>query len=249
MQKLWELSETNMHLIRADLIAIDEKTGSDQIMEIHTKLAALTAKYQSVEEKIATDSTLTRESPIRQETLRKIEALENGSAHLTADISDVNLRIQLLENTTYNGRTVWKIDNLTHRKQQAVTGQITCLHSAPSFQERSGYKFYTRLYLNGDGVGKHTHVSVFFVLGKSEYDALLQWPFGQKVLFRLINPYDNAKHVTAQFTPDVKSNSYARPTKDMNVAVGCPKFLPKNELCQYITDDCIFIETIVDPTG
>ena len=45
----------------------------------------------------------------------------------------------------------------------------------------AGYKMCARLYLNGDGMGKGTHVSLFFVVMRGAYDALLKWPFRQKV--------------------------------------------------------------------
>ena len=38
-----------------------------------------------------------------------------------------------------------------------------------------------RLYPNGDGIGKGTHLSLFFVVMKEDYNALLPWPFRQKV--------------------------------------------------------------------
>ena len=38
-----------------------------------------------------------------------------------------------------------------------------------------------RAYLNGDGTGRGTHLSLFFVLMKGPHDALLRWPFNQKV--------------------------------------------------------------------
>ena len=41
-------------------------------------------------------------------------------------------------------------------------------------------------YLNGDGSGYNTHLSVFFVLMKGEYDALLRWPFDYKVSMILV---------------------------------------------------------------
>lgn len=37
------------------------------------------------------------------------------------------------------------------------------------------------MYLNGDGAGKGTHMSLFFVVMKGDYDALLPWPFRHKV--------------------------------------------------------------------
>lgn len=38
-----------------------------------------------------------------------------------------------------------------------------------------------RVYLNGDGTGRGTHLSLFFVVMKGPHDALLRWPFNQKV--------------------------------------------------------------------
>ena len=46
-----------------------------------------------------------------------------------------------------------------------------------------GYKLCARIYLNGDGMGKTTHVSLFFVIMRGQFDALLKWPFRQKVGF------------------------------------------------------------------
>ena len=43
-----------------------------------------------------------------------------------------------------------------------------------------------RLYLNGDGTGRGTHLSLFFVVMRGKCDALLKWPFSQKVGIILI---------------------------------------------------------------
>ena len=40
-----------------------------------------------------------------------------------------------------------------------------------------GYKFCVRLYLNEDGVGKESHISLFFVLMRSPNEKLLSRPF------------------------------------------------------------------------
>ncbi|KAJ8797567.1 hypothetical protein J1605_017299 [Eschrichtius robustus] len=54
--------------------------------------------------------------------------------------------------------------------------------SLPAFYtSRYGYKMCLRAYLNGDGTGRGTHLSLFFVLMKGPHDALLRWPFNQKV--------------------------------------------------------------------
>ena len=44
-----------------------------------------------------------------------------------------------------------------------------------------------RIYILGDGIGKGTHMSLFFVVMKGEFDNILQWPFTHKVTFKLIN--------------------------------------------------------------
>ena len=43
-----------------------------------------------------------------------------------------------------------------------------------------------RVYLNGDGMGYKTHLSLFFVLMKGEFDALLKWPFEHKISMILV---------------------------------------------------------------
>ena len=55
---------------------------------------------------------------------------------------------------------------------------LCTLYPAPC---RNGYKMCIRAYLNGDGIGYKTHLSVFFVLMKGEFDPLLKWPFDYKV--------------------------------------------------------------------
>lgn len=49
------------------------------------------------------------------------------------------------------------------------------------YTAKYGYKLCLRLYLNGDGTGKRTHLSLFIVIMRGEYDALLPWPFRNKV--------------------------------------------------------------------
>ena len=51
---------------------------------------------------------------------------------------------------------------------------------------RNGYKMCIRVYLNGDGMGYKTHLSLFFVLMKGEFDALLKWPFEHKISMILV---------------------------------------------------------------
>lgn len=96
-------------------------------------------------------------------------------------LADMDLRFQVLETASYNGTLIWKIRDYKRRKQEAVAGKTLSLYSQPFYTGYFGYKMCARVYLNGDGMGKGTHLSLFFVVMRGEYDALLPWPFKQKV--------------------------------------------------------------------
>ena len=151
------------------------------------------------------------------------------------------------ENTTCDCHLVWKIDNYDHRYTQAVIGKPTALHSVPWFTGKNGYKFCARLYLNGDGMGKGTHLSVYFVLMKSEFDNLFQLPFTNTVTFTLINQDSPDLNVKKSFSVDVNSSSFKKPTNQMNIAYGCPSFVSHEEMKKpgYIKNQCIFLDVRV----
>ena len=105
-------------------------------------------------------------------------------------------------------------------------------------------------------VGKGTHLSFFLTLMRGEYDALLTWPFQQKVTL-ILQDQDQLKHIAKWFKPDLSDagciNSFQRPSphSDMNVAWGCPKFVPLSILDNpsYIKDGTMIFRCIVDTTA
>ena len=82
--------------------------------------------------------------------------------------------------------------------------------------------------LNGHGIGLGTHISVFPVVMPGHYDAILRWPFRQKVPFMLLDQ-DNVEHVIDAFRPDPNSSSFQRPRRETNMASGCPMFCSLTE--------------------
>ena len=79
-------------------------------------------------------------------------------------LSEIDLRLQCTETANYEGVLIWKIGEYRQRKLQAVGGRILSLYSQPFYTSRYGYKMCARIYLNGDGVGRGTHLSLFFVV-------------------------------------------------------------------------------------
>ena len=151
--------------------------------------------------------------------------------------------------TSYNGVLVWKISNFAHRRQDATSGRQTSFYSPCFYTSYYGYKLCARIYFNGDGMGKGTHVSLFFAVMRGEYDAILCWPFRQKVTFMLLDQ-DNVEHVIDAFRPDPNSSSFQRPRRETNIPSGCPTFCSLSELNNhaYVKDDAMFLKVIVDTT-
>ncbi len=107
-----------------------------------------------------------------------------------------------------------------------------------------------RLYLDGDGNARDTHMSLFFVLMRGSYDAILKFPFNYKVIFCLYDQSSERRHIVDSFRPDIKSNSFQRPRSEMNIASGIPKFFRLSMIQQegnpYVQDDTMFIKVMVD---
>uniref|UniRef100_UPI00398E697F TNF receptor-associated factor 2-like isoform X2 n=1 Tax=Pristiophorus japonicus TaxID=55135 RepID=UPI00398E697F len=166
-------------------------------------------------------------------------------------IADLQCRLEVLEHTTYDGTFVWAISDLSRKMQEAIGGRVPSILSPPFFTSHSGYMLCLRLYLNGDGVGANTHLSLFLVIMKGKYDSILEWPFSKKVTFKLLDQSGRHHEVVSAFKPDVNSASFRKPVHSMNVASGCPQFLPLAQLHAnrqaYVADDVMFIKAVVDP--
>ena len=130
----------------------------------------------------------------------------------------------ILDVKTTHGILVWKIPDIRRRYRDAVDRRTISLYSPPFYTSPHGYRMCIRTYLNGDGIGKGTHLSMFFVVMRSEHDNLLNWPFKQSVRFTLINQKNPGGSITEAFVPDLKSPSFQKPDNDMNIASGFPKF-------------------------
>uniref|UniRef100_A0A3Q2D6Z1 TNF receptor-associated factor n=1 Tax=Cyprinodon variegatus TaxID=28743 RepID=A0A3Q2D6Z1_CYPVA len=205
-------------------------------------------------------SSLTLEAFAHQHRLdqEKIENLSNRVRQLerTVTMRDLQLSetdqvVRELQHCTYDGIFVWKITDFSRRRQDAVAGRTPAMFSPAFYSSKYGYKMCLRLYLNGDGTGRGTHLSLFFVVMKGKCDALLKWPFSQKVTLMLLDQ-NNREHIIDAFRPDITSTSFQRPISEMNIASGCPLFCPLSKLAgksPYLRDDTIFIKAIVDLTG
>jgi hypothetical protein len=186
-----------------------------------------------------------------EESVQLVQASQINNNILQTEIETMKQKMMDLWGQSSNdGTFIWKITNVGQKIRDAMAEQQTSIYSPPFYSSPTGYKMCMRLYLNGDGQARRTHLSLFFVIMRGDYDAILQWPFSYKITFCLFDQTHKQQHIIDSFRPDVKSNSFQRPRSDMNIASGIPKFCSLNFIQQdnnpYVRDDCMFIRCIVD---
>jgi hypothetical protein len=144
----------------------------------------------------------------------------------------------------------WNFKFLFVYLADAQSDRQVSIYSAPFYSSPTGYKMCARLYLHGDGNARRTHMSLFFVLMRSECDAILKFPFHFKVTFCLYDQTNQQHHIIDSFRPDIKSTSFQRPRSDMNIASGIPKFFPlammQHDQNPYVRDNTMFIKVMID---
>ena len=267
-RKFRDFTDKLTPLQQAHLSSSSDKNMISKIQELNSKLAALEQKNTKQEIEISTlktqlerqslssswnqpTSTSRNYSSSELQRLshleRKYEDMERQVTMLKVHVSEMELQLQASLASTYNGSFMWRIPDLSKRKRDAIDGRVTSLYSPPFYTAKNGYKMCVRVYLNGDGMGHKTHLSLFFVLMKGEFDALLKWPFENKVSLILVDQ-NHRKHLVQTFKPTPESSSFQRPISDMNVASGCPQFSKLSYLDDdnYTKDDVLFIKCIVD---
>ena len=208
----------------------------------------LEEKYEKVTRKLEEKFGETkRELEKHKEATKK---LEEKHKEVTRKLED---KVSVLENrlTRFPEEYTWKISRFSKMQSQAKSGEKTEIHSSPFHYY--GYKFRLWLHPNGRGDAKDTHLSIYFILMKGEYDAKLSWPFQGILTLTLIDQQEHAKdreNIVISFTA-IPSNKevYGRPLTAENTGWGFAKFVPLSKLTErrYIVDDTIFIQVQVAP--
>ena len=148
---------------------------------------------------------------------------------------------------------VWKIEYFREILKDAKRGRDTVISSGAFFTGPNGYKLMLDMYPNGDDEGKNKHVSLYLIILRGKYDALLPWPFRKTVTLTLIDQEENLmyKENYVMTIPCNKCNSdaFARPVTDSNIGHGFPTFISHQELRRrrFIEDDTLFLQVQTGP--
>ena len=131
---------------------------------------------------------------------------------------------------------------------ESKTRMNTEWYSAPFYSHFGGYKMCLKVYANGSGNGKGTHVSVYTCLVKGENDDNLKWPFRGTITVTLLNQLQSDNHHSTTITYDEGTLQYFSCIKEgRSGARGNRKFIPQNELSHntekrtvYLKNDCLY---------
>ena len=220
---------SEMHKINETLQRIKEKdkTQTTQLTELQGEQKDISFRLTGVEDILS--------------------ALQENITEINRTYAEVSLTLQTLQATSYDGKYIWKIPDITRRRRDALMGKTVSLYSAPFYTDRFGYRMCLRVYLDGDGSGKGRYISYFLTIMKGEYDALLEWPFHFTVTMTMINQ-KGGSNIVQSFKPNPNSASFHRPKSDMNVASGCPKYAPLSVLDnpEFIVDDTAYFQCIIN---
>ena len=145
----------------------------------------------------------------------------------------------------------WRIQNFDQSLQAAKEESKERLNSEPFYTSPHKYKMKIQLYPNGNRAAKNTHLSVFLIIVKGEYDAILPWPFLPQVTFTLIDQQEDTsqrENVVKSFKANPTMGNFARPVSDQNSGRGITKFV-SHEVLQtrrYTVDNTIFLQVKVE---
>ena len=135
-----------------------------------------------------------------------------------------------------------KITNYQEKKENSENVQSPSYYTSPN-----GYHMALIVYVNGEGAGEGTHVSVYAPILKGKFDDNLKWPFIGKITFTLLNQLEDRNHHKI-------SELTAANNRQVGDAWGYSKFIPHSALhydvvnnTQYLKDDTLYFRMSVEP--
>ncbi|XP_028408842.1 TNF receptor-associated factor 3-like isoform X2 [Dendronephthya gigantea] len=142
----------------------------DELVEFRSKIEQLKTEINVLREQNRTSERQLRERELQLERMRsRMDQIDESLALNTVKIADLETqkgpRAQQSIHS-YNGTLLWKIEDYQKKRQDAINGVKTSLYSQPFYSAQYGYKMCAKIYMNGDGFGKGSHLSLFFVVMK-----------------------------------------------------------------------------------
>ena len=137
--------------------------------------------------------------------------------------------------------------------ESTASEEETAIFSPAFYTSQYGYKLKLKAYLNGRDRGRGTHLSLYVIIMKGDYDALLDWPYNMRVTFYLLDQSEKRQDRSHTLSPNLSLPNikvvFNRPIAKENLGIGNPCFVPHEilESSGFVQDDTIFIKVALSP--
>uniref|UniRef100_T1J765 MATH domain-containing protein n=1 Tax=Strigamia maritima TaxID=126957 RepID=T1J765_STRMM len=175
----------------------------------------------------------------------KLENNSNQQNQLKKKLDGLETDITHMRNKLTSFEYIWEIKNFKKLKANAKSGIKKEVYSNPFYSSEFGYKMRLKLYPDGAGSGRGTHVSIFRQVMKGRYDAILNWPIEYTGEVSILDQLNHKDHHSNKIESDsIKHRKeYAKPIDEFNDGLGSPTFISLDKLEPlYLVDDTIFIK-------
>ncbi len=242
-------SQKHINICPKFIIACPNAPSCKISFERENKLHHLsTCKYEMIHCKY-------REIECKTMLMRKdlLEHENNHEIHIVGAMATVlSLKKQCSLLTTNLRQKMFKMPLFTQKMEKNIQ-----FLSDPFYTYPNGYKMVFWVNANGFDKYKGTHVSVWVVLMRGDYDDQLEFPFKGTVTFELLNQLEDNNHHTASYTFEGTQDSSKRVIdREMSTSAnGVHAFISHGNLghnttencqCQYLKDDCLVFRVSVE---
>lgn len=177
---------------------------------------------------------------------RKVNALENKVDTFQTQFGNVEGKVDDLKDMQQFPPYIWKVTDFWEKVRRAKNGREVQIESDSFYLGLHGYKMKLRMFPNGIKNGVNAYISLFVVLMKGQYDAILSWPFWYKVKLTITDQNPDLKlrrNVSKSFIPQPSWMSMQQPKSAENKDSGYFSFLSHEQLRKnsYVVDETLFI--------
>ncbi|XP_044174918.1 TNF receptor-associated factor 6-like isoform X3 [Acropora millepora] len=156
------------------------------------------------------------------------------------------------EGRVCNGSYIWKIENYRQRRQDALSGIATALHSPAFYTSLYGYKLCLRINLNGVDCGDGRYIALFVHMMNGDYDSVLEWPFTGRITLTILDQSEGTEfrqHISETLIAKPNLLAFQRPTAPRNYkGYGYVEFAPIEHIRdpQYIKNNTMLVRIQID---
>ena len=179
------------------------------------------------------------------------EEKEDSKSAEQKNVVATNCKITLESVMSFCGQFVWPVKNFQSICEEIKTlsssGKIErCIFSPHFYSHCYGYKFRLRLYPLGNGKGRNTHMSLFLILCKGEFDEILKFPLSGRLYFTLLSR-GGTENLCESYQFNSANRGCEKPTTQENaVSLGNPTFCSLDLLWKkYVLNDTVYIRVSV----